>query len=174
MEKLLDTGKARAIGVSNFGIRNLETLLASATVVPAVCQLELHPNCPSTKLLDFCKEKGIHVTSYSCLGSTNSPLANDQTVKAIADAHGKTPQQVLLVWGLKRGTSVIPKSVNEDRIKSNFDLNGLDLTDEEMAKLDGLPDRFKVCGDAWWHGVVFSSKEEGRAFYDGDALFEGK
>lgn len=174
MEKLLDSGKTRAIGVSNFGIRNLETLLESAKVVPAVCQLELHPACPSTKLLDFCREKGIHVTAYSCLGSTNSPLADNKTLQAIAEAHGKTPQQVLFVWGLKRGTSVIPKSINESRIKSNFNLEGFDLTEEEMDKLNSLPDRFKVCRDKWWNGVVFSSKEEGRDFYDGDKLFERK
>ncbi|KAJ9115864.1 hypothetical protein QFC22_005006 [Naganishia vaughanmartiniae] len=171
MEKLVETGKARSIGVSNFGIRNLETLLASARIVPAVCQNELHPHCPSTKLVDFCKSKGIHATAYSCLGSSNSPLADDKTVKAIADAHGKTIQQVLLVWGLKRGTSVIPKSEKEYRIQSNFDLDGLDLTEEEMHKLSSLPERFKVCKE-WLPESVFSSDEEGRDFYDGDKLFE--
>ena len=85
------------IGVSNFGIKNLEKLLndASCKTVPAVDQIELHPNCPSPKLLDYCKSKGIHCTAYSCLGSTNSPLAKDQTLQKIADAKGKTTAQVL-------------------------------------------------------------------------------
>lgn len=194
MEKLVETGKARAIGVSNFGIRNLETLLASAKVVPAVNQIELHVNCkqtnllrhdaatdpafsdvigPSTKLVEFCKSKGIHVTAYSCLGSTDSPLVKDQTLKGIADAHNTTIQKVLLVWGLKRGTSVIPKSVTESRIQDNFKLDGLDLSAEEMDKLNGLKDRFKVCNE-WLPEKVFSSEEESRDFYDGDKLFEKK
>ncbi|KAJ9114023.1 hypothetical protein QFC22_005843 [Naganishia vaughanmartiniae] len=166
MEKLVETGKARAIGVSNFGIRNLETLLASAKVVPAVNQIELHINWSVMS-------KGIHVTAYSCLGSTDSPLNKDETLKSIADAHGRSIQQVLLVWGLKRGTSVIPKSVTESRIKANFDLDGLDLTDDEMNKLNGLTDRFKVCNE-WLPEKIFSSEKEGRDFYDGDKLFEKK
>ncbi|KAI5449689.1 hypothetical protein NCC49_004150 [Naganishia albida] len=173
MEKLVDAGKARAIGVSNFGIRNLETLLQSAKIVPAVNQIELHPCSPSTKLVDFCKSKGIHVTAYSCLGSTDSPLAHNKTLEEVAKAHGKTPQQVLLVWGLKRGTSVIPKSVTESRIKGNFDLDGLDLTDAEMEKLNNIQERFKVCNE-WLPEKIFSSEKEGRDFYDGDKLFEKK
>ena len=85
------------IGVSNFAIKNLEKLLndPSCKTVPAVNQIELHPNCPSPKLLDYCKEKGIHATAYSCLGSTNSPLAKDETLQKIADAHSKTTAQIL-------------------------------------------------------------------------------
>jgi hypothetical protein len=85
------------IGVSNFGIKNLEKLLndPSCKTTPAVNQIELHPNCPSPKLLDYCKSKGIHATAYSCLGSTNSPLAKDQTLKKIADSKGLTTAQVL-------------------------------------------------------------------------------
>ena len=85
------------IGVSNFAIKNLEKLLndPSCKTVPAVNQVELHPNNPSPKLVDYCKSKGIHATAYSCLGSTNSPLAKDQTLQKIADSKGKTTAQVL-------------------------------------------------------------------------------
>lgn len=105
MQKLLDTGKVRNIGVSNFVISKLEKLLndPSCKVVPAVNQIELHPNMPSPKTLAYCKEKGIHCTAYSCLGSTDSPLAHDKTLQEIAKAKGKSPQQVLLMWGLQRG-----------------------------------------------------------------------
>ncbi|KAJ9094682.1 hypothetical protein QFC21_005839 [Naganishia friedmannii] len=160
MEKLVETGKARSIGVANFGIRNLEILLASARIVPAVGLLELHPHCPSTKLVGFCQNKGIHVAAYAPVGSINSPLTEDETVRAIADAHGRTVQQILLVWGLKRGTSVIPISTADSRIRSNFDLDGVDLMDEETNKLSSLPDRFKVW-KTWWSRTVFSSDEEG-------------
>ena len=105
MQKLVGTGKVRNIGVSNFVISNLEKLLndPSCKIVPAVDQIELHPNMPSPKTLQYCKEKGIHCTAYSCLGSTDSPLSKDKTLQDIAEAKGKSPQQVLLMWGLQRG-----------------------------------------------------------------------
>ncbi|KAI5449690.1 hypothetical protein NCC49_004151 [Naganishia albida] len=85
-----------------------------------------------------------------------------------------TPQQVLLVLGLKRGTSVIPKSIKEARIKSNFDPDGLVLPNGEMNKLNNVPVQSKVCDDERWKVVVFSSKEQGRGFYDSGGLFEGE
>ncbi|KAK5164973.1 uncharacterized protein LTR77_009638 [Saxophila tyrrhenica] len=150
------------IGVSNFAIKNLEILLKdeSCKTVPAVNQVELHPNNPSPKLIDYCKEKGIHATAYSCLGSTNSPLAKDQTLQKIADSKGKSTAQVLLMWGLQRGTSVIPKSVTESRIQGNFQLDGWSLTDDEMKQLSSLPDRFKVCQDGWLPVRVFFGDDE--------------
>lgn len=104
---------------------------------------------PSPKTLAYCTSKGIHCTSYSCLGSTDSPLSKDKTLLSIAESKGKTPQQVLLMWGLQRDTSVIPKSVTASRIKQNFELDGWELTPEEINQLSSIPDRFKVCGDAW-------------------------
>jgi len=162
MQKLPASGRVKNIGVSNFGIKNMEKLLndPSCKTVPAVNQIELHPNNPSPKLVDYCKEKGIHCTAYSCLGSTNSPLAKDETLAKIAEAKGKSTAQVLLMWGLQRGTSLIPKSVTASRIEDNFQLNGWSLDDEEMKKLSSLPDRFKVCGDAWLPVKVFFGDDE--------------
>ncbi|RYO95519.1 hypothetical protein DL764_007679 [Monosporascus ibericus] len=162
MQKLVGTGKVRNIGVSNFGIRNLEKLLndPSCKIKPAVNQIELHPNNPSPKLVAYCKEKGIHVTGYSCLGSTNSPLYKDKTLLSIAESKGKTPQQILLHWGIRNGWDVIPKSVNKDRISGNFDIDGWSLTEDEMQKLSNLPDRFKVCGDDWLPIKVFFGDDE--------------
>lgn len=125
-----------------------------------VNQVELHPNNPSPKLVAYCKEKGIHCTGYSCLGSTNSPLYKDETLLSIAKAKGKTPQQVLLLWGIQQGWDVIPKSVTPARIESNFDINGWELTEEEIAKLNNLADRFKVCGDSWLPVKVFFGDDE--------------
>jgi len=162
MQKLPATGKVRNIGVSNFAIRNLEKLLKdpSCKIVPAVNQVELHPNNPSPKLIAYNKEKGIHSTGYSCLGSTDSPLYKDKTLLDIAEKKGKTPQQVLLMWGLQRDTSVIPKSVTKSRIEKNFELDGWELTSEEMEKLSNLKDRFKVCGDGWLPVKVFFGDDE--------------
>jgi len=122
MQKLPATGKVKAIGVSNFGIKNLEKLLndPSTKVVPAANQIELHPNNPSPKLVAYNTSKGIHTTGYSCLGSTDSPLHKDQTLIGIAEAKGKTPAQILLAWGIQKGWSVIPKSVTPSRIEKNF------------------------------------------------------
>ena len=159
LEKLPASGRVKNIGISNFGIKNLEKLLPGAKIIPAVNQIELHPNNPSPKLLEYLKEKNIHATAYSCLGSTNSPLAKDQTLAKIAEAKGKSTAQVLLVWGLQRGTSVIPKSVTASRIQDNFKLD-FTLTDEEMKALSSLPDRFKVCGDAWLPVKVFFGDDE--------------
>ncbi|KAL4930163.1 NADP-dependent oxidoreductase domain-containing protein [Aspergillus undulatus] len=146
MQKLPATGKVRNIGVSNFGIKNMEKLLndPSTKIVPAVNQIELHPNNPSPKLVAYNTSKGIHSTGYSCLGSTNSPLYKDPTLLKIAENKGKTPQQVLLVWGLQKGWSVIPKSVSKSRIDANFEIDGWDLTDDEVNQLDNLKDRFKL------------------------------
>lgn len=162
MQKLPATGKVRNIGVSNFDQENIEKLLShpDTKTVPAVNQIELHPNHPSPKLIAFNKSKGIHSTAYSCLGSTDSPLYKDKTLLEIAEKKGKTPQQVMLQWGLQRDTSVIPKSVTESRILANRDLDGWDLTSEEMEKLSNLKDRFKVCGDGWLPVKVFFGNDE--------------
>ncbi|KIW72759.1 hypothetical protein PV04_00934 [Phialophora macrospora] len=138
MQKLFETGKVRNIGVSNFVMSNMEKLLSvpRTTVIPAVNQIELHPNMPSPKTLQYMESKNIHCTGCSCLGSTNSPLATDKVLLKFAEEVGRTPQQVLLQWGLARGTSVIPKSVTASRITSNFELDGWALTPEQVEALE--------------------------------------
>jgi glycerol 2-dehydrogenase (NADP+) len=106
------------------------------------------------------KQKGIHATAYSCLGSTDSPLYKNEELKKLAEKKGKTVQQVLLVWGLQRGSSVIPKSVSAQRIQANFELDGWELTDDEVKVIDSLPERFKVCGDSWLPVKVFFGDDE--------------
>lgn len=162
MQKLKHSGRVLNIGVSNFGIKNLEILLNDPTckIVPAVNQIELHPNNPSPKLVAYNASKGIHSTGYSCLGSTNSPLYKNQAVQDLAEKKGKTVQQVLLMWGLQKGWSVIPKSVNVDRIHKNFELDDWNLEEDEMKVLDSLPERFKVCGDDWLPIKVFFGDDE--------------
>jgi hypothetical protein len=118
----------------------------------------LTPDRP--KLLDYLKEKGIHATAYSCLGSTDSPLYKNEELKKLADKKGKTVQQVLLMWGLQRGSSVIPKSVSSQRIQANFELDGWDLSADEVKVIDSLPERFKVCGDSWLPVKVFFGDDE--------------
>ncbi|EIE76206.1 hypothetical protein G6F46_009286 [Rhizopus delemar] len=135
MEKLLDTGKVKNLGVANFAIPNLERLLKTAKIIPAVNQVELHPYLPQNKLIDYCQSKGIHVTAYSPLGSTQSTLLQDATLNKIAEAHKISVAQVLLSWGVTR-SSVLPKSINPDRIKSNIDL--VELNDKEIQEINDI------------------------------------
>jgi glycerol 2-dehydrogenase (NADP+) len=132
-----------------------------AQVVPAVNQIELHPANPSPKLVAYCREKGIHPSAYSPLGSSRgSSLSQHPVLTAIAKEKGRSVQQVLLMWGLQKGWSVLPKSVTPERIDANFDLDGWSLTDEEVARIDGIQDRFKVCGDSWLPVKVFFGDDE--------------
>jgi glycerol 2-dehydrogenase (NADP+) len=98
MEKLLDTGKVKAIGVANFSVPFLEKLLAQTTIVPAANQIENHPYLPQQEIVDFCREKGIHVTAYSPLGSTGSPLFEEEGVVKVAQKHKVGPGAVLLSY----------------------------------------------------------------------------
>lgn len=123
MEALLETGKVRAIGVSNFNQRRLEELLKTAKVVPAVNQIEAHPWLQQEELRRFHEEKGIHITAYSPLGNNiygKKRVLDDEVIKEVAKDAGVDVAQALISWAVKRGTSVVPKSVTAERIKSNF------------------------------------------------------
>jgi len=165
MQKLPETGKVKAIGVSNFSVANLQKLLSAPTtkIVPAVNQIELHPSNQTPRLVQYCKNKGIHCTGYSCLGSTDSPLVSNKTLLQLAEKKGKTTAQILLAWGIQKGWSVIPKSVTKSRIVANFDIDSLTLTDDEVKELDNINDKFKVCGDSWLPVRVFDKEDEGPA-----------
>lgn len=124
MTKLVDTGKVRALGVSNFGVPLLESLLKTTTVVPAVNQVELHPCFPRLGLRKYCEEHGIVITAYSPIGQpapgSASPLLTDEDVVRIAKKHGATEGQVVLSWGVQNGIVVVPKSENLERMKNNI------------------------------------------------------
>ena len=98
MEEVLKSGKARAIGVCNYSVRYLEELLETATIPPAVNQIENHPCLPQNEIVTFCKSKGIHITAYSPLGSTGSPLMKDPAVIEISQKHAVDPGTVLLSY----------------------------------------------------------------------------
>lgn len=126
-------GKAKAIGVSNFSIKTLTELLEHANVVPAVNQVELHPCLPQHDLLKFCAEKGMLLTAYTPLGKAK--FVDDPVIREIAEAHGPgvTGAQVLLSWGVQRGTAVIPKTLHPERLKENLDVSVCDLGTPDMA-----------------------------------------
>ncbi|WP_406390041.1 aldo/keto reductase [Streptomyces sp. NBC_00887] len=147
LERLLADGKVRAIGVSNFMVDHLTTLLDTTTVVPAVNQLEIHPYFQQRAVLDFDVEHGIlnqawspigGITFYPGYGDDRRSVLEDPAVTAIAEVHGKSPAQVLLRWGIQQGRSVIPKSTKPHRIAENIDVFDFALTADELKSLDAL------------------------------------
>ncbi|KAF5366021.1 hypothetical protein D9758_006718 [Tetrapyrgos nigripes] len=129
----------RAIGVSNFTIEHLEGIIKATGVVPAANQIEAHPLLPQSDLVAYCREKGIHITAYSPLGNNligKPKLTDDPTVIDIAKKLNATPAQVLIAWGAYRGYSVIPKSVQEERIISNF--KQIELSEEDYKAVTAL------------------------------------
>ncbi|MEU4314859.1 aldo/keto reductase [Nocardia sp. NPDC024068] len=147
LERLLADGKVRAIGVSNFMVDHLTRLLDATSVVPAVNQLEIHPYFQQHAVLDFDDKHDIlnqawspigGITHYPGWGEDRKSVLEDPVVTGIAEAHGKSPAQVLLRWGLQQGRSVIPKSTKRKRIAENIDVFDFELTPAELAALDEL------------------------------------
>ncbi|AEO67271.1 bf7504c6-de77-45df-a280-315306d0331d [Thermothielavioides terrestris] len=144
MEELADSGKARAIGVSNWTIAGLEQLLSFARIKPAVNQIEIHPFLPNTELVQFCFDHQIMPAAYSPLGSQNQVpstgerVRENPTLNEVAKRSGHNLAQVLLAWGLRRGYVVLPKSSTPSRIESNFQVPELSDVDfnaiEDVAR----------------------------------------
>lgn len=135
--ELQEQGKARSIGVSNFPIAQLEEIIAETGVVPVMHQIELHPEFQQRELRAFHADKAILTEAWSPLGQGGDILQNP-VITAIAEAHGADVGQVIIAWHLAVGNVVIPKSVTPERIVSNFAAAGLELTDEEIEKINGL------------------------------------
>ncbi|XP_005186080.1 aldo-keto reductase family 1 member A1 [Musca domestica] len=167
MERLLDLGLAKSIGISNFNQKQIQRVLDNCTVRPANLQIEHHVYLQQPELIDFCKTEGITVTAYSPLGSKGIANLNKMAgverelpdlmdipeVKEIAEAHGKTPAQVLLRWILDSGVAAIPKSTNAKRLKENLDIFDFNLTDEEMEKMKSLDANVRICDFKFFPGV---------------------
>ena len=153
LEQLYADGRVRAIGVSNFTVAHLERLLGETTVVPAVNQIELHPGFAQEQTREFDHRHGIVTESWSPLGRGHG-LLDDPVVIGIAEAHDKTPAQVVLRWHIQLGCVVIPKSTRKERIAENIDVFDVELTDAEMAALSALtePGRVGPDPDEFNHG----------------------
>lgn len=145
-ERLLEEGRARAIGVSNMSVEHLAEFLPQVDTVPAVSQVEVHPYYGQPALLARHAELGITTQAWSPLGGVYVYRAGeepksalkDPVVTAIAESHGRTPAQVLLRWHIDSGRSAIPKSVRPERIAENLDVFGFTLDPAELAAIDAL------------------------------------
>lgn len=138
LQQIKKEGRARSIGVSNFTQANLERLIAETGEVPAVNQVELHPGFSRSDLRAFHVGQGIATEAWAPLGQ-GSVLGNE-VIGEIATAHGATPAQVVIRWHLQIGNIVIPKSVTPERIASNFDVFGFELTPDEINAIGALDD----------------------------------
>jgi diketogulonate reductase-like aldo/keto reductase len=136
LEQLYAEGKVRAIGVSNFQIHHLEDLMENAEVKPMVNQVELHPLLSQQELREYCRTQGIQIEAWAPLAQGR--LLDNEVLAEIAEIHGKSIAQVILRWDLQSGIVTIPKSIKAQRIIENGDVFDLELSAEEMARIDAL------------------------------------
>uniref|UniRef100_L2FPN2 Aldehyde reductase n=1 Tax=Colletotrichum fructicola (strain Nara gc5) TaxID=1213859 RepID=L2FPN2_COLFN len=166
----LPKSKVKAIGVSNFTIDDLQTIIDATGVVPAVNQVERHPLLQQNDtLIKYAKEKGIHITAYSAFGNNGFGLPlliEHDVVKKIAEKINATPAQVVLAWSQVGGHSVIPKSVTPSRIHSNF--QEVKISDEDVAAINEIgkePRRYNIpfTYKPRWNINIWDEKEEKEA-----------
>jgi len=138
LEAIRDAGKSRSIGVSNFLVPHLTRLLAETDTVPAVNQIELHPTFQQRELRTWGAEHGTAIEAWGPLGQGKYDLFGMGPIQAAAEAHGVSPAQVVIRWHLQSGIIVFPKSNSAERIRSNFDVFGFELSADEMAAIDAL------------------------------------
>ena len=154
LEKIAESGKAKAIGVCNFEPHHLQLLVERGGMLPAVDQVELHPHLPQHEIRTFASEHDIAVESWSPLGGTSNAgwgplskpntLLTDPIITRIADRHSVSPAQVLIRWHLQNGLIVVPKSVHNDRIAQNIDVFDFELDDLDLSEIATLDDGVRV------------------------------
>ena len=160
MEELVDAGLVKAVGVANFTAPLFLDLFSYAKMQPAVNQIELHPFLQQTRLVDFCQRLGMVVTAYSPLArpgyeEMSERVVDEKVIRTIASAHGKTPAQVLLRWGIQRNTVVIPKSTHPERIKENIDVFDFELSESDMREIAGLERGLRIVDPYQWGQVPY-------------------
>ncbi len=154
LEKIAESGKAKAVGVCNFEPRHLQLLIDRGGLLPAVDQVELHPHLTQQAIKDTAAQHGIAVESWSPLGGTSNSgwgkaskpntLLTDPVITTIGERHGKSAAQVLIRWHLQNGLIVIPKSVHDERILQNIDVFDFELTPEDLSEIATLDDNVRV------------------------------
>jgi diketogulonate reductase-like aldo/keto reductase len=145
LTRLYEEKRVRAIGVSNYTVRHLKELLDESPVVPAINQVEFHPFLFQKELLAFCRAKGIQLEAYAPLARARR--LDHPVLRHVADAHGKTPAQVLVRWGIQHQVVVIPKTVHRKRIEENAQVFDFDLNAGDMAALDVLDEGLRTSWD---------------------------
>lgn len=153
MEKVVDAGLTKTIGVSNFSVKKIDAILKNCRIKPANNQIEMHVYFQQKELWDFCKKNGVTIVAYAPLGTGGYNVAmksfgrptkalpdllGDEVVNRVAKKHSKTPAQVLIRFLLQCEVSTIPKSVTPSRVKENFNVFDFSLDSQDMEDLKGL------------------------------------
>jgi len=168
MEEIHKSGLVKSIGVSNFSIKDLEDLLSTASVKPAVNQIEVHPYLTNTELITFCKTHEIAVTAYTPLANQSfihnfrgeefarqvPPVLENEIVKKLALKYNKTPAQILVRFAVDRGLAVIPKSVTPSRIEENINVFDFQLSKEDVDAILTLNRNLRIVDPSWHHWTV--------------------
>jgi alcohol dehydrogenase (NADP+) len=142
MESLTGSGKLKAIGLSDVSLEQLREVFESATIKPAVVQVESHPYLPLTEMLDFCSRNGIVMLAFAPLGHGTKPgVLEDPVIAAIAKRVNQSPAQVLLAWAVQRGTAVLTTPKSPARAKENFNISA--LPEDAMAEINAIQTRQK-------------------------------
>lgn len=160
LENCVDTGLCRNIGVCNFSIKKLKCLLATCRIKPSANQVECHPFLPQQDLFNFCKNEGIQLVGYSPLGSGDRPermrgatdpnLFEHETIKELASRRQISAGQLMLAWAVTRGSAVIPKSSNPERMAENLAAGSLQLTNEEMSAINSIETLHRYVHGRFW------------------------
>jgi alcohol dehydrogenase (NADP+) len=162
MERLVDQGRCRAIGLSNVNLAKLREIVDGARLKPAVVEVEAHPYLPEWDLLDYCRQHGIVLLAFAALGHAMTPrLLDDPVIAAIARRLGRTPAQVALAWAIQRGTALLTTSVTPSRIRENFELSP--LPDDAMQEIrDGIATkvRFNAVVETGVPGFIPGKKQD--------------
>ena len=160
LEDCVDSGLCKNIGVCNFSVKKLKTIVADCRIKPAANQVECHPFFPQTELLEYCKSQGIQFVAYSPLGSGDRPermrsdedpnLFETPAVWKIANHRGLTAGQVILAWAVNRGAVAIPKSANPIRQAENLTAGSIQLSTEEMSAIDEIAITYRYVHGRFW------------------------
>jgi diketogulonate reductase-like aldo/keto reductase len=142
LERLVDEGKCRAIGLSDVGLAHLTQVNRTARIPPAVVHVESHPYLPQWELLEACKAAGIVFQAFAALGHSFEPrLLDDPIINKVASELGKTPAHVCIAWALQRGTAILTTSTNADHIRETFDISP--IPESAMEAIKGITQRYR-------------------------------
>lgn len=147
LEEIYQSGRARAIGVSNFKKHHLETLKKSTEIIPAVDQIELHPYLIQQEDVDYCLQSGIRPEAWSPFAAGKTGLFDEPALVELARKYGKTPAQIVLRWDYQRGIVTIPKSSHKKRLAENIDIFDFELTSEEIGRINALNKNERIGAD---------------------------
>jgi diketogulonate reductase-like aldo/keto reductase len=145
LEKLYTEKRVRAIGVANYTVPFLQELKTYASFIPAVNQIEFTPWLFQKEVLDYCKEQGTQLQSYSPL--TRGIKLNDPRLISLSNKYQRTPAQIILNWNIQLGVSTIPKSVKKERLQENFDATNFKMESEDILFMNSFQEGFRICDD---------------------------